>query len=202
MKVNLRSGYDIWYHESLKDIFVASLSWKRFSFLVWFDDKTTRPERWNLDRLACIRDIFQDINKRNASVRYPLPFLAVDETLYPYRGRIGIKQYNPTKPAKYGLLYRSLCNAVVPYTYFTHPYSGKPSQINEESWKYYVKWTDEYTKYLVNGTSEYTSFSGCNISLDQYFNSISLAIWAIEKGLTLVGTMQLDRKGIPKEIKS
>ena len=65
MKVNLRSGYDIWYHESSNDIFVASMSWKRFSFLsrfLNFDDKTPPPERWNLDRLACIRDIFKEIN--------------------------------------------------------------------------------------------------------------------------------------------
>ena len=34
------------------------------------------------------------------------------------------------------------------------------------------------------------------------FTSASLEIYAIEKGLTLVGTMRLDRKGIPKEIKS
>ena len=122
-------------------------------------------------------------------MRYSSPFLVVDDTLYQYRDHIKIKQYNPSMPAKYGLLHCSLCDAVVPYTYFTHPYAGKPSQINEESSKYYVKGTDEYSKYLVNGASEYTSFSGCNISLDQYFPSDSLAIWAIEKGLTLVGTM-------------
>ena len=48
-------------------------------------------------------------------MRYPSPFLTVDETLCPYRGHREIKQYNPSKPAKYGLLYCSLCDAVVPY---------------------------------------------------------------------------------------
>ena len=98
--------------------------------LLRFDNKTTQTEQWNLDRLAYIRDIFEEINKRNASMRYPSPFLTVDETLCPYRGHIEIKQYNPSKPAKYGLLYCSLCDAVVPYAYFTHHYAGKPSQIN------------------------------------------------------------------------
>lgn len=79
----------------------------------------------------------------------------------------------------------SLSNAVVLYTHFTHPYAGKPSQINEESPKHYVKGTDEYTKYLENGTSDYTSFSGYNISLVRYFTSISLAILAIEKHIGL-----------------
>ena len=36
------------------------------------------------------------------------PFVIVDEKLYPYRGKIEIKQYIPSKPAKYGLLYRNL----------------------------------------------------------------------------------------------
>ena len=89
-------------------------------------------------------------------MRYPSPFLTKDENLYSYRGHIEIKQQNPSKPTKYGLLYHSLCDAVVPYTYFTNPYAGKPPQINE----YYVKGTDEYTKYLVNGASEYTTISG------------------------------------------
>ena len=135
-------------------------------------------------------------------MRYLLPFLAVDKTLYPYRGHVGIKQYNPSKPAKYGLSCHSLCYAVVLYTYFTQTYVRKPSQINEESLKHYVKGTDKYTTYLVNGASEYTSLSGCSIFLDQYFTSVSLTIWVIDRGLTLIVTIRLDRRDIPKEIKS
>ena len=56
--------------------------------------------------------------------------------------------------------------------------------------------------YLVNGVSKYTSFSVYNISLDQYFRPVSLAILEIETQLALVGTTRLDRKDIPKEIKS
>ena len=47
-------------------------------------------------------------------------FVSVDETLYPYRRKIRIKYYNPLKPAKYGLLYRGLCDAVVPYAYLCY----------------------------------------------------------------------------------
>ena len=135
-------------------------------------------------------------------MRRPSAYLAVDETLYPYRGRIGFKQYNPSKPAKYGLLYHSLCDASVPYTYFTLPYAGKPEEMCEESLKYYITGTDEYTKYLVNGFCNYNSILGCNISMDRYFTSVTIARWALEKGFTIVGTMRLDRKGIPNGIKT
>ena len=91
MKVNLRSGYDIWPHKGSNNIFAGSMWWKYFSFLghlLSFNDKTTQLERWNFDRLASNRDIFEEINKQNASMRYLSPFLSVDETLYPYRGNM------------------------------------------------------------------------------------------------------------------
>ena len=44
---------------------------KDFLFLsgfMSFGAKTTQPESCNFDMLACIRDIFQEINKHNASM--------------------------------------------------------------------------------------------------------------------------------------
>ena len=123
--------------------------------------------------------------------------------MYPYHGRIGFKQYNPSKPAKYGLLYRLLCDAAVHYTYFFLPYAGKPEVLNKENpaTSYYVTGTDEYTKYLVNGFSTVANMSGCNISMDRYFTSVPLAQWCLERNMTIVGAMRLDRKGFPAEIK-
>ena len=42
------------------------------------------------------------MNERNAKCCYPSAFLAVDETLHPYRGHIGFKQYNRNKPQSMG----------------------------------------------------------------------------------------------------
>ena len=38
--------------------------------------------------------------------------------------------------------------------------------------------------------------------MDRYFASITLADWATTKQFSIIETMRLDRKGIPKEIKS
>lgn len=204
-RVNLLSKDYIWNHESSYDSFGATMSVNRFKFIsrfITFDDKSTRADRWKTDKFACMREIFEEMNVRNAKMRSPSSLLAVDETLYPYRGRIGFKQYNPSKPAKYGLLYRSLCDSTVTYTYFTLPYAGKPEVIDGDAAKYYVTGTDEYTKYLVNGFSAYGTIQGCNISMDRYFTSVFLAEWALEKKFTIVGTMRHNRKGIPKELKA
>ena len=101
------------------------------------------------------------------------------------------------------LLYLSLCDATVPYTYFSLPYAGKPEILDKENpaTSYYVTETDEYTKYLVNGFSTVANMSGCNISMDRYFTSIPLAQSCLERNITIVGTMQLNQKGIPADIK-
>ena len=108
----------------------------------------------------------------------PSPNLGVDETLYPYRGSTGIKQHNPNKPAKNGLLYRSLYDAVVPCTFYRLQYARKLLQTNNEASKYYISGTDKYTKYLANGVNHYNSIDGSNISMDRYFTLVTIAQWA------------------------
>ena len=96
------------------------------------------------------------------------------------------------------MLYRSLSDADVPYTYFTLSYNGKPDSPDNE---YYVTGTDEYLKYLVNNFLSNNKLTGRNISLGRYFTSVTLAQWCLEKKISIVGTVRTDRKGIPKEMK-
>ena len=162
-RLNLLDREIIWNHESAHDIFGATRSVNRFKFICrfcTFDDKTIRQDRWKNDKFACMREIFEAMNSRNASMRCPSALLAVDETLYPYRGHIGFKQYNPQKPAKYGLLYRSLCDSTVTYTYFSLAYAGKPEVVGGNGAKFYITGTDEYTKHLVNGFPVTLPFKG------------------------------------------
>ena len=119
-----------------------------------------------------MRETFEAKSSRNASMGCPSASLAVDETLYPYMGHIGFKQYNPQKSAKYGLLYRSLCDSTETYNYFSLAYAGKPEVVGGNGEKSYITSTDEYTKYLVNRLTSYTSIHGCNISIDRYFTSV------------------------------
>ena len=170
--------------------------------MISFDDNTTRTNQWKQGKYAAFRKFFEAVNQNNGKMRNPSYNLAIDKTLFPFRGRIGMKQYNPSKPAKYGLLYRSLCDAVVPYTYITLPYAGKPDDINNEAKKYYVCDTNGYTKYLVEEFTKIDSIEGSNISMDQYFTSVTIAWWATDHNFTIVGTIKHNRKGILKEFKT
>ena len=140
---NLHSVKDLFYHDSSCDVFAATMNCMRFYFqcqMVQFDDKETRAERWRMDRFTVLWKIFESFNVNCATIRIPSECLAIDETLYAYRGMVKLKQYNPNKPTKHGLLYQSISNSVVPYTYFTLPYAGKPEMEGSE---FYVTGTDE-----------------------------------------------------------
>ena len=92
-----------------------------------------------MDRFTALRKIFESFNADCTTLLIPSEYLSIDETLYAYRGILKLKQYNPNKPAKYGLLYRSISCSVVPYTHFTLPHEGKPEIEDSE---FYVTSTD------------------------------------------------------------
>lgn len=201
----------VFFHNSSHDVFQATMSRNRFVFLchaLTFDEKASRQDRWQYDKFACFREFFEAVNANNASWRVPSEFLSIDETLYPYRGSIGIRQYNPAKTRDhYGLLYRSVCDATVPYTYYSHAYAGRPEATKRDpaasdpALKYYINTVDDYSKYLITGLHNYQDISGRNISLDRYFTSLSLVRWGLGNNVTIVGTMRKDRQGIPVEMR-
>ena len=145
----------------------------RFYFLrqmVQFDDKETRAERWRMDHFTALRKIFESFNVNYTTLRIPSEHLAIDETLYAYRYIVKLKQYNPSKPAKYGRVYRSFSDSVVPCSYFTLSYVGKPEI---EASEFYITGTDEYSAYLVDKLSSHVNITRKNVSMDRYFFTVT-----------------------------
>ena len=108
LQLNIFKTRKIFFHESSHEIFAATMSYNRFAFLIRlmeFGDRETRRQRWREDKFVTIREFFMKINENNGRCCNSSPYVSVDETLYPYHGRIGMKQYNHSKPAKYELLY-------------------------------------------------------------------------------------------------
>ena len=62
------------------------------------------------------------------------------------RTKISFKQYNPSKPAKYGLLIKSTNATAYSYTFTASPYCGRPK---EEPTERYVSGTVAIVKYLI-----------------------------------------------------
>ncbi|XP_057293812.1 uncharacterized protein LOC130622372 [Hydractinia symbiolongicarpus] len=184
-------------------IFAATMSRNRFFFLLrcfCFGDESTRAERWKQDRFAAARELFEMFNEQCMTSMKATDFLSLDETLYPMRSQVAFKQYNPNKPAKYGLLFKSLNSARYPYTYVTTPYSGKPQAGDGE---FYRPGTENVTTYLINRLDSNQKLEGKNISFDRLYTTFTLATWILtEKHVTCIGTLIANRRGLPKDIKN
>ena len=163
--------------------------------MVQFDEKETRAECWRVDRFTALRKIFESFSINCATLRIPSEYLAIDETLYAYWYVVKLKQYNPNNPAKYGLVYRSFSDRVVPCTYFTLSYVGKPEI---EASEFYITGTDEYSVYLVDKLSSHVDITRRNGSMDRYFTNVTH--YLKEKKMKFVGTMRAIRKLIPKKL--
>ena len=125
-----------------------------------FDDYSARTKRWEADRFAAIRKVFELFNQNCGRALIPDDLLSIDETLYPMRNRVSFKQFSPNKLAKYGLLFKSVNG----YSFVSAPYCGKPKNEPTEEYK---QGTFEVTKHMVEKLSKYTSLKGRNISFDR-----------------------------------
>ena len=163
-----------------------------------FNDEDTPTDRWEHDRFTAYRELCEAFNDNCSKHLVPTEYLSLDETLYPMRTQISFKQYSPNKPARYGLLFKSLNDARFSCTYKTLVYAGKP--ISEPS-EYFVKGTENYIKSLVTRVEQDLPLQGRNIPMDRLYISIATARWLLEHNVTSTCTLMTNRVRIPKEAK-
>lgn len=184
---------DLWKTDGTGiEFFRVIMNDKRFGFLLRalrFDDKDSRPERQEHDKLAAIREILDLFNENIAANYIPGKFLTVDEMLEPFRGRCGFRQYIPNKPAKYGLKLFGICDAKTFYTSKVEMYCGvQPEGPYRQSNK-----PEEVVLRLAN------AFVGTKrtITMDDWLTSLELAEKLKMKELSLVGTVRKNKRLIP-----
>jgi len=172
-------------------IFRASMGKNRFAAIqrfLRFDDKTTRSLRKSNDKLAPIRELWEDINRKLRKFYLPGENLTIDEQLIPFRGRVSFKQYLPSKPDKYGMKMWWICDSKTSYPLSGIPYLGKDGQNRAEN----------LAQTVVQKLSEPYYRSNRNITFDNYFTSLELAKSLFHNGLTMVGTMRKNKRCIPQ----
>ena len=181
--LNMHAVDELFSERSVPD-FGATMSKNCFRFpntCITFDDASSRQTRWKRDRFAAFRTMFEIFNSNCSTHLIPHDYLSLDETLYPTRTKVSFKQYNPSKPAKYGILFKSL-NATQ-YAYCILPYFGKPIA---DSTPFYVAGIEESVKYLVRKLQGFSDFQGRNNTFDRLYTSVPLATWLLEQNITYV----------------
>ena len=136
-------------------------------------------------------------NFNTSKLLLPSLYLSIDETLYPMRHQIALRQYNSSKP--YGLLLKSLNDASFPYTCKAFSDAGKPEK---GEGPHYIDSKENCVRYLVNQTANDVELQGRNISMDHLYTNISLADWLLGRQTTCVGTLNHNRQGIPTDLKN
>lgn len=177
----------------------------RFAFLLRslrMDDKEGREEAKKRDKFAAAREIMDKFNLQLAKHLQCGTWIVQDETLYPYRGSgFGFRIYIKNKPWKFGILYRSLNDSEIPYTYVIHPCAGKPEG---EPTEHYIRSAADI---LVSNLEKYAEagheLRGRNLTMDRGYTSYDV-VRRVENQfrMTSIGTIQANRKGLPKDIVS
>lgn len=158
-----------------------------------FDDKRTREIRLETDKLAMISHIWQLFIGNCKKRLIPEDNVTIDEQLLGYRGRTKFIQYMPSKPSKYGIKIFWMCESASGYAIDGLIYVGR--QPGEDRHKNLGL---DIVKKLVLSIHN----SGINLTIDNFFTSVPLAIYLLDKNITTLGTLRQNKRDIPVELKA
>ena len=179
----------MWRSDSFQTPMYGSIMSKhKFKWIqkcIRFDDKRTR----GINRDAPVKELNQLLNEAFDKHLETSSNVTVDERIVGFRGKCKFKVFMPSKPDKYGLkLWILVCSETNYIKKFTL-YLGKE---NERQTGLGVK----VVKDLVG------SYTGKNITCDNYFTCYELCEDLMQNGNTLIGTVRQHRSEIPRSLKS
>lgn len=170
----------------------ATMSRNRFELLLrmWhFADNSIAQKG---DRACKYKTLLEALLNRFQHVRNPNTVIAVDESMIPFRGRLGFRQYIPGKSHKYGIKLFKLCDPSG-YCYNMILYSGKnTAEISNYGLSTQIV-LDLSEKYLDDGRLLYA---------DNFYSSVTLAKLLLQRKTHYSGTLRINRKHNPKQVTS
>ena len=120
----------------------------------------------------------------------PGPNLTVNKQLLAFRGRCPFRQYIPSKPGKYGIKICTVCDSAASYVLKMDIYKGKEPQGPRNN--------NLDSKVMMHLVTPFNK-SGRNITCENFFTSLKLGRKLLKNQLTLVRTIQKNRKELPPE---
>lgn len=186
--------HDLWRTNGLSpECFRATMKENRFRLLLRalrFDDAETRVERRESDKLAPIREIWDEFNKRCVDFYSPGENVTIDEMMAAFRGRCSFKQFIPSKPDKYGLKIFAMVDSETLYTSSMELYVGQQASAERQ--------VSNKPHDVVKRVCSSILDTGRNITMDNWFTSIPLVIDLYENcRTTVVGTLRQNKREVP-----
>ena len=183
----------------LTPFFPATMKRERFLLLskfIHFNDN----ESYQGDlphKLFKIWPVLEHLKSKFSSVYLPERDVSVDESLMLWKGRLSWKQYIPLKRARYGIKSYELCESSSGYIWNFFIYTGAETSYhqsccNEPSMGCKCVLTLAHS--LLN--------KGYCINMDNFFSSPHLFDLLCQNQTDAVGTVRINRQGLPDELKT
>lgn len=142
------------------------------------------------NKLLKIRPIVSSIIRKFQDLYTPDREICIDESLFAWKGRLGFRQYIPTKRARYGIKIYKLCESRTGYIWNFLIYTGKETEL--------VCTTGLYGERVVKTLLSNLQNLGYNLYLDRFFTSPNLAQELRHVETNVCGTVSKKRVGMPK----
>ena len=128
----------------------------------------------------------------------PRQNIAIDESFTLWKGRLSLRQYLPLKASKFGIKTFELCETRTGYLWCFLVYTGKITVLQSSL----ITPDTPKTASIVLELLEPLCVHGLTLWIDNFFSSPELARkLTIEHSTDCVGTLRLNRKNVPKEVK-
>ncbi|XP_056108635.1 piggyBac transposable element-derived protein 4-like [Rhinichthys klamathensis goyatoka] len=179
----------LWDADTGRAIFRATMSQQTshvLSRVIRFDNRETRHQRHQNDKLAPIRELWDKWVERLPLIYNPGPAVTVDERLVAFRGRCRFKQYIPNKPAKYGIKLWTACDSKTSYAWNMQVYTGKSSSGVPEK--------NQGQRVVLEMTE---GLQGHTVVCDNFYTSYNLGKELLRKKNTMVGTIRRNKTELP-----
>ncbi|KAK0136475.1 PiggyBac transposable element-derived protein 4 [Merluccius polli] len=155
-----------------------------------FDNKDTRAERLLADKFALISDTWNSFVKNSIACYKPGQNITVGEQLFLTKSRCPFT--TASKPDKFGIKFWIAADVDTKYMLNALPYLGKdPTRPAGE----------RASETVVMRLIEPFTGKGRNVTMDNFFTSLSLADKLIAKNTSILGTMNKIRQELPPSVK-
>lgn len=163
-----------------------------------YNDNTQCPPRNhpNFDKLYKIRPLINYFSEIFPQLFTPDQHICVDESLIKFSGRLGLKQFIPTKRVRYGMKMYKLCDRATGYTYAFMVYEGKDTQLHPPNCPEYIGSSGKVVRQLLNPLLE----KGYHVYVDNFYSSLPLFRNLHRKNTPACGTVRTNRKGFPQSL--
>lgn len=191
--IRLNRLADYWKTDKLFRLFAFRnvMSRDRFQNILrcLYFQSTNSQEKSSMDKITSVVNYFND---KMFQIYYPERTLSLDEAMVLWRGRLYFRQYIKGKRHKYGVKLYSLCEHSVLILTF-HVYGGSSDPLVGGK-----NHTEKVVMYLMKEKLG----NGHSLFMDNFYNSYSLSAKLLSKMTYSTGTLRLNRKHVPDDVKS